>query len=183
MIAILGGTFDPIHNGHLYIAEQVAERISLKKILLIPCRQSPHRQLPIASAADRSLMVTLAADMHPLFECSDVELNRPAPSYMIDTLKILQKKYPDETFGLIIGSDAYAHFKQWRNWQDILTYAELIIVNRQKETRFLDIPPCNISSTEIRARLARGETITGLVPTAVEEYIREKELYRPKMMS
>lgn len=177
MIAILGGTFDPIHNGHLYIAAEVAKRIPLKKILFIPCRQSPHRPPPIASAEDRSMMVKIAASTHPLFELSDIELHRPAPSYMIDTLKLLRKKYVDETFGLIIGSDAYAHFEQWRDWQQILEHAQLLVVNRHEEKKFLDIPPCDISATDIRARIARGDSIAGLVPKAVEEYIVEKKLY------
>ena len=189
MIGILGGTFDPIHNGHLYIAEHITQHISLNKMLFIPCHQSPHKLPPIANTHDRSVMVQLAIKTHPLFEFSDIELNRPAPSYMIDTLRLLKKKYPDESLNLIIGSDAYAHFTKWHDWQHILEYAQLTIVNRATDhltssdremsqlIRFLDIPPCDISSTDIRARMARGDSIAGLVPKAVEDYILEKKLY------
>ena len=197
MIGILGGTFDPIHNGHLYIAEAVAKQYSLQKILLIPCHQSPLRPATIASNHDRAMMAELAAKTNPLFELSTVELDRPAPSYMIDTLTVLKQKYPDEQFALILGADAYANFEQWRDWQEIAELAQLIVVNRNimppplEDRRprgtprgssacnplFLNIPPCTISATDIRARIAHGESITGMVPKSVADYIGKEQLY------
>lgn len=188
MIAILGGTFDPIHKGHLYIATQVANHFTCNKILLIPCHQSPHRPSPFATPYDRGMMVSLAAASNPLFEFSNIELNRPAPSYMIDTLRLLKKKYPDEELALIIGSDAYTHFNKWLEWENILSLARLIVVNRRgfapqndiitpSKIVFLDIVPCDISSTAIRERINKGDAISGLVPKVVEEYILKKRLY------
>ena len=177
MIGILGGTFDPIHNGHLYIAEQVALHYPMQKILLIPCHQSPLRPAAIASNHDRAMMTELAAQTNPLFEFSDIELNRPAPSYMIDTLKLLREKYPDEKLALILGADAYDNFEQWRDWQGIAELAQLIIVGRNGEQGTLNIPPCAISSTDIRERIAHDQSITGLVPKAVADYIVQEKLY------
>lgn len=191
MIGIFGGTFDPIHNGHLLIASQAADDFSLEKVIFVPARIPPHRDEPIATPEERGEMVELAIADEPLFEMSRIELDRPETSYTIDTVKIIAKHYPDQPLALIIGEDAYAQFTEWLHWEEILEFVELIVINRgdqdtsisdeaidQERVHALTIPPCSISATEIRECIAQHLMITELVPTAVAEYIETNHLYQ-----
>lgn len=192
MISILGGTFDPIHNGHLYIAGEVTAAFSPREIVFVPGKEPPHRDTPAATATQRAAMVKLAIADHKQYKFSDVELERPGPSYTIDTIKTLKKLYPDDEVTLIIGDDAYHDFTNWLHWEEILEYGKLIVVNRhpdishQRSDELIDpasiytlqVTPCPISATHIRNLIHAGKPIDELVPAAVKDYIEEQQLYR-----
>lgn len=129
-IGIFGGTFDPIHSGHIAVAEFLTKTCPLKKIHFIPCYTPPHRSLPKATPAQRLEMIKLAIAGHPEWIADDIDLQRPGPSYMIDTLEILHQRQPHSTWCLILGMDAFLQFDQWRQWHKILTLCHLIVVNR-----------------------------------------------------
>ncbi len=178
MILLFGGTFDPIHNGHLYIAEQAATLLNAEKVLFIPCHEPPHRPPPFFSTTDRVAMLKLAINTYPNFEYSDIEINRPGPSYMIDTVKILKKIYPYETLQLLLGADAYQYFDTWLHAKEILHFIKLCVIKRDSHTandkNFLAIAPMKISASDIRNRIKEGRSIDGLVPEAVKNYIFAK---------
>lgn len=129
-ITLLGGTFDPIHNGHLAIAHAVQEKLQLQEIRFIPCFQSPHRNEPQASPADRLAMVKLAIKNEKKFIADDREIRRQGLSYMIDTLQSLRVEFPQTPLYLILSTDAFANFQHWQRWQEIPQYAHLIITQR-----------------------------------------------------
>lgn len=129
-LAILGGTFDPIHIGHLRPAEEVRQAFGLARVLLIPAGNPPHRHRPYADAADRLAMTRLAAAMHPPFAVLDWEVRKAGPSYAIETLSRLRRKYRDAPFYYIIGTDAFLRFDTWRRWEEILDLVHLIVTYR-----------------------------------------------------
>ncbi|MBS0350126.1 MAG: nicotinate-nucleotide adenylyltransferase [Proteobacteria bacterium] len=201
---ILGGTFDPIHCGHLAVADFVAKQCSLAKIHFIPCLEPPHRFKPQASAAHRLEMVKLATAGHPQWIANDIDYHRPAPSFMIDTLRILREQQPDTPWCLILGMDAFNSFNQWRDWRNILSFCHLIVVNRPGfavpkepwaqellsqtiinnpqqlitslygQLLLLEMPPSDISATQIRNQLNQLENT---VPAKVLNYIQKHALY------
>lgn len=190
MIGIFGGTFDPIHNGHLLIANQALENFSLEKVIFVPSNIPPHREEPIATPEQRFEMVALAIESEPEFEVSRIEIDRPETSYMVDTVKIIAKLHRNQPLMLIIGEDAYAHFTQWLHWEEILELVELIVINRdeqdttisdelidQDRVHTLEIPPCRISASEVRESVAQHFDISELVPQLVAEYIDTNHLY------
>ena len=192
MIAILGGTFDPIHNGHLYIAEQVLVAYdACDKVLFVPNREPVHRDPPIASPEERAEMVVLATEIIDGFKFCDIEVERPGPSYMIDTIKTLKKLYRDKELALILGNDAYADFTTWLHFEEILEYASLIVINRlntpnafdsdekvdQSRVSSLDLEPYLVSSTDVRQAILHHEAIDEMIPYAVQTYITEHDLY------
>ncbi len=130
MIGIYGGTFDPVHFGHLRPALDVYSLLTLSKILFIPCGQPPHRDAPIASSQDRLVMLELALENQPDFVIDDREINRPGASYMIDTIKSLMEDFKDEKFCLIIGMDAFVKFDGWKDWQEITKRVSLVVTQR-----------------------------------------------------
>ena len=130
MIGVYGGTFDPIHFGHLRPALDVMQGLGLEQIRFIPCGQPPHRQPPVADAAQRLEMVKLAVQDQAGFVTDDRELNRPGLSYMVDTLHSLKQEMSEKSFCLIIGMDAFCSFDQWKNWQEILLLVNLVVIHR-----------------------------------------------------
>lgn len=131
MIGILGGTFDPIHFGHLRMAEDLADALHLDQVRFIPSANPPHKQAPATSAEDRCEMVRLAIDGNPRFILDDRELSRPGASYTIDTLLSLRKDLGNEiSLCLIMGSDAFVEFDSWHRWQEILGLCHLVLVER-----------------------------------------------------
>ncbi len=207
MIGILGGTFDPVHHGHLRIALDAAELLGLSEIRMIPLGRAVHRDQPIASAEQRREMLQLATAGHPAYRIDDREIRRGGPSYMIDTLKSLHAELPDETFCLLLGSDAYAGFLQWREPGGILQLANLAILMRpgdeypqdeqlgaftmprlypaehlatQPAGAIAEVPvtQLDISASDIRRRIAEARDPAWLLPTPVIDYIAQQGLYR-----
>ena len=197
-IGVLGGTFDPPHLGHLWLASLAADAMELDRVLFMPAAQPPHKVGgTISRATDRLLMTRLAIAGEPRFEICAIELERPGPSYTVDSLEELLRIEPDGTrLFLIMAADSLATIDSWREPDRVLELAEWIVGPRPDATppdraaldeRFgdaagrihlLEGPSLAISSTAIRERVAAGRTIGYLVPRAVEELILERRLYR-----
>jgi nicotinate-nucleotide adenylyltransferase len=139
-IGILGGTFDPIHHGHLRLAIEAQETLNIDEVRLIPARQSPHRQPPYASEEQRLKMIELAtAEINGVI-VDDRELQREGRSYTIDTVKSLRNEFSQSTIALIIGMDAFKTFNSWRDWMSILDYVHIILVDRpESDENFSDL--------------------------------------------
>jgi nicotinate-nucleotide adenylyltransferase len=197
-IGVLGGTFDPVHNGHLIIAEEARLKLGLERVIFVPAGEpwlKDHRD--ISPGEDRMAMIRLAIVPNPYFRTSSVDLTRTGPSYTVDTLTDLRHELGEEAnLYFILGLDAVAEILSWRKPDEIITLCRLVGAKRPGHRtinlkhlernipgiarRFivLDNPLIDISSSVIRERVARGLPITGLVPDTVERYINEKGLYR-----
>ena len=130
MIGIYGGTFDPVHFGHLRPALDVHSTLGLSKIYFIPCGQPPHRDPPVASADDRLAMLSLALEAQPDFIVDDREVKRAGPSYMVDTLESLIEEFSNEKFCLILGMDAFVQLESWKDWRRLVELTSLVITQR-----------------------------------------------------
>lgn len=188
-VGILGGSFNPIHIGHLILANWVLEEFSLNKIIFIPCYIQPLKSnLDFAQPDDRLEMIKLAIFNNPKFDVSDFEIKRKRKSYTINTLRYFKKIF--ENIYFIIGADNLKEFHRWKEPDEILKIARLIVVNRggydvriPKKLRNIKIyhckiPAIEISSTNIRERLRKNLSIKYLVPETVEKYIHKKQLYK-----
>jgi len=189
-LGIIGGTFDPIHTGHILLALFALERIPLDRVLFIPAADPPHKEArqDLATAEDRWAMVELAIAGLPCFQACCIELERPGKSYTFDTLRQLRAAYPDTDLYLIIGEDNVAQLSTWHNPLGILGLCTVVAGSRitadldadselVKRIVTVDTPLFQISSTDIRRRLAQGRPVRYLVPEKVEAYIREKGVY------
>lgn len=180
-IGVFGGTFDPVHVGHLAIALAALETVPLERVLFVPARHSPLKDAPVASAADRLAMLVAATRDEPRFVVSPLELEREGPSYTVDTLEAL--KGEGELF-LILGSDALADLDRWRSPDRIRALATILVARRPQapesgaHARTFDAPSLEISSHELRARAARGHSLRYLVPDEVWRHIERTGLYR-----
>lgn len=130
LIGIFGGTFDPVHHGHLRTAVELLDRLALAEVRFMLCGTPPHRAAPVASAPVRLAMLRAAIDGQPGFVADDRELHREGPSYMIDTLQSLRLEFSKAHFALILGMDAFSAFKTWHRWDEILEQAHLVVVQR-----------------------------------------------------
>ena len=192
----LGGTFDPIHMGHLRMAEHVFQRMELEQIIFIPAYVPPHKLgQDFAPAADRYAMTELAVADNPHFIVSDMEIKRTGVSYTIDTIRELHRQYADKELHFIIGADSVAQLHTWHNIEEMLEMTTFVAVWRpgyegameelvrhlgqraRERVLLLDTPVYDISSTEIRTRIREGRSLAGLVPGSVEKYIFEHGLY------
>ena len=183
-VGVFGGTFDPVHVGHLAIAHAALESVPLDRVLFVLARRSPLKERgPVAGEADRLEMLELAVAGEPRFGVSRAELDREGPSYTVDTLERLAGA--DDLF-LILGSDAIADFPRWKDPERIATLATLVVAERPGApermgdapiVRF-DAPRLDISSRELRARGARGLSLRYLVPDPVWKHIEARGLYR-----
>lgn len=206
-IGVLGGTFDPVHNGHIRVAEYLMKDLWLNHIQLIPNKIPPHRPKPIASAQQRLDMLHLAVQQNPQLVVNDIELQREGPSYTIDTLRALRQQNPNLPLCLIMGNDVLVGLEQWHEWEKIPELAHIVVLNRDEDPvciperlhKFVkkyftgdkeDLinetagkiflhPMCSIemSSSDIRQRLERKRDITYMLPMGVEEYIHQHYLY------
>ena len=192
---ILGGIFDPIHYGHLAIAEQTREALDLAAVLFVPAGQPVHRGEPTAPAADRVRMVELATADNPAFQVSRLEVDANRPSYSVETLERLATETPDRAFVMIVSAEAAALMPTWRRPERLLELAEVAIVPRlgyadisrewlehhfpRRVDRFTFVQTTRLghSSSDIRARLEAGGSVRYLVPPAVETYAGEHNLY------
>jgi nicotinate-nucleotide adenylyltransferase len=200
-VGILGGTFDPIHFGHLEAASAAQRALSLGEVMLLPSRTPPHRSVePRASVYHRFAMTALGAASREAMRASDLELRREGPSYTALTLEALHSEgFPASQLFFIIGADAFAEIATWYDYPRVLTLANFVVVSRpgagvsgaelirdtsadssrSTSVSFVDARTPDVSSTEIRRRVARGETIDSLVPSSVAEHIRRHRLYVP----
>ncbi|MCL5103767.1 MAG: nicotinate-nucleotide adenylyltransferase [Armatimonadetes bacterium] len=192
----MGGTFDPIHYGHLILAEQAWEQLGLETVLFVTAADPPHKVSgEVSDAADRHEMARLAVSGNDHFALSSLEIERPGPSYTVDTLGQIKGLYGEDTcVYLLIGADEAADFMRWCKPREILKLATVVVANRPglevaealralpddvtSSIMRLEMPGVDISSTDLRARVRRGASMRYLVPEAVERYIMEKGLYR-----
>lgn len=186
-VGIYGGTFDPIHIGHLITTQSVLEQRQLDKIIFIPCFISPHKQTIISSSEIHRLnMLKLALAENPKFDFSTYEIDRKGISYSIDTIKEI-KKYYDE-IDLIIGYDNLLVFETWKEPDEIIKLVNLVVLKRIfnksnswnrffENAIFLETPTIEISSSQIRERVKKNLSIDYLVPSQVNEYIKQNKLY------
>lgn len=191
-IGLLGGTFNPIHNGHLINAEIIKENFNLDKVLFIPSKYPVHKNLEgNVSSEDRYNMIKIAINDNKDFEASRIEIDREGESYFIITIKQLLNIYKDSELYLIIGSDAFSEITIWKESEEILKIVSFIIMRRPghelinsklikmaKDAKFANNPLIEISSSEIRKNIKNNKSIRYLVPGNVEEYIIKKELYK-----
>jgi nicotinate-nucleotide adenylyltransferase len=182
-LGIFGGTFDPIHHGHLILARDAIEQLQLGELLFVPAAISPHKLTQRPAPADaRVKMLRAAIEGEPRF-CLDVmELERPAPSYTVDTIELLKAREPDVEFVYLIGEDNVEKLPTWRRFADLSKLVQFAVLDRSGLQTSHPYPTVrrhiDISATDIRNRVARGESIRYLVPPAVEKIIRERQLYR-----
>lgn len=183
-IGVFGGTFDPVHVGHLAIALAALETVPLDEVLFVPARRSPLKeQGPVASAEDRYAMLVRALGDEPRFGLSRVELDRDGPSYTVDTLEVLRER--GELF-LILGSDALGDLARWHSPERIRELATIVVARRPgapdpdaaSGARAFDAPSLDISARELRARASRGLSLRYLVPDGVWQHIEHHGLYR-----
>jgi nicotinate-nucleotide adenylyltransferase len=197
-LGVLGGTFDPVHVGHLLLAEEAREQLGLERVLFVPAGQ-PWRKAGkrISKAADRLAMLRLAAEDNPAFEVSDLEVSRLGPSYTGETLASIRAEHKDAEIFFIMGEDALADLPNWRDPDRIVELAMLAVARRPSDSPedrdlelmaiapgrevWLSMPRIDISSSEIRERVQKGRSIRYRVPDAVEAYMREHKLYRENL--
>lgn len=197
-IGIYGGTFNPIHNGHLHLAREIQEALQFDRIIFIPAKIPPHKDATdLASGKDRMEMVRLAVEDFPGAMVSDIELKSHGKSYTVYTMEKLGALLPDSEFTLMMGADMLLTFDKWFRWQDILQMARLAAVARgageletlrkkaaelSPEGRIdvIEAPPLPMSSTDIREQIREGGGVSHLLPEAVLRYIRKAGLYGMK---
>ncbi len=191
-LGVLGGTFDPLHHGHLVVSEAVREALGLLEIVFIPSAVPPHKPPgAVTDARHRLAMVELATAGNPAFLVSDVELRRGGPSYTITTVRELREAGVPALY-FILGADSLQDLPHWREPEAVVQECQVVVVGRPgcdvgaaglppalaARLRFLEAPLIDISATDIRARVASGRSIRHLVPDAVEQYIGKHRLYR-----
>lgn len=180
-LGIFGGSFDPIHLGHISAAKRAKEALCLDRVIFIPSGQSPHKTLN-ASPVDRYEMVRLAVMNIPGFSVSDFETKKKTKCYSYETVTEFKKLYPYDEIYFIIGDDEYASFFSWYKPDELLSMCRFAVLTRhgaEVKAPFIGIsmPPVKISSTEIREKAALGEDISHLLPDAASDYIKTHKLY------
>ena len=172
-IRIFGGSFNPIHCGHIALAQAVQKQCGMDEVWLMVSPQNPLKQQ--ADLLDDNLRLELAQKALEGVEgvcASDYEFHLPKPSYTWNTLQHLSEDYPDCEFFLLIGGDNWAHFERWRQWKDILRNYDVIVYPRDEYPGTIDVPLLDVSSTEIRQKVRVGECICGLVPETIEKLVQ-----------
>lgn len=197
-IGLLGGTFDPIHLGHLALAESAREAFGLAGVVLVPAGQPPHKPGAVmAPARDRLRMVEIATDENPHFSVSTVEIERTGPSYTVDTVVCLRRQQPAVDWCLIVGSDALAEIPTWHDYQRLLSLVRILAAARpgtplalppeiDARSARIDLfypPSLEISASSIRQRIRDGLSVRYLVPTEVIAYLTARRLYRDDAVS
>ena len=191
-LGIMGGTFDPIHTGHLLLARSLKERLALDRVLFVPAADPPHKDSRdgcLIPVEDRWAMVCAALEGVPGFEPCRIEIDRPGKSYTVDTLRQLRQRYPGSELFLLLGADNVAELDTWYDPEGIFELCTVVAGSRagpvpSRDSRLagrvtlVDTPVIDISSTGIRERVGAGLPIRWLVPGPVESYIREKGIYR-----
>ncbi len=201
-VALMGGTFDPIHLGHVVVARSVREQLCLDQVIFIPSANPPHKdQTPISDIAHRLAMVKLAIEAEEGFACDDCEAHRRGPSYSYDTVTHFRRRLGRQArIHWIIGADSLAELESWYRVNDLVNSCQIITVSRpgweqpdlsgfgqvlgadriaKLKSGIIQTPRVDISATEIRRRLAAGQSVHNLVPEPVRQYIDDHQLYRP----
>ena len=187
-IGVMGGTFDPIHHGHLVAASEVAQSFDLDEVVFVPTGR-PWQKADVTESEHRYLMTVIATASNPQFTASRVDIDRAGPTYTIDTLRDLKRERPGADLFFITGADAVAQILGWRNHQELWDLAHFVAVSRPghvltteglptEDVSQLEIPALSISSTDCRARVRRGHPVWYLVPDGVVQYIAKHHLYR-----
>ncbi|MFB4196905.1 nicotinate-nucleotide adenylyltransferase [Streptomyces carpaticus] len=191
-LGVMGGTFDPVHHGHLVAASEVAARFHLDEVIFVPTGQpwqKEHRQ--VSAAEDRYLMTVIATASNPQFSVSRIDIDRGGRTYTIDTLRELRELHRDADLFFITGADALAQILTWRDAPELFSLAHFIGVTRPGHTladpglpnggvSLVEVPALAISSTDCRERVARGDPVWYLVPDGVVRYINKRALYRDR---
>ena len=204
LICLFGGTFDPVHRGHLEPLHELQQTLMADAVHIIPASIPPHRSTPRANSRQRLEMLELALGEYPDFVVDTRELEREGPSWTVLTLQSLRKQYPDDSLCLVMGSDAFADLPSWYHWQEILDLAHIIVIERagfekpgrpewatdylREDVSSLRSSTCggilhvslksvDISATDIRSRLSTGQPVTGLLSDEVITYIHKNGLY------
>ncbi|MFG3423464.1 nicotinate-nucleotide adenylyltransferase [Micromonospora sp. NPDC048063] len=190
-VGIMGGTFDPIHHGHLVAASEVADRFGLDEVVFVPTGQPWQKEdQPVSPPEDRYLMTVIATASNPRFQVSRVDIDRGGPTYTVDTLRDLHAEYgPKVQLFFITGADALERILSWKDLDEIFELAHFIGVTRPgfeltdahlpaDTVSLVQVPAMAISSTNCRARVARGEPVWYLVPDGVVQYIAKRRLYQ-----
>jgi nicotinate-nucleotide adenylyltransferase len=183
-IGIYGGTFDPIHHGHLILSRQACEELELDQIIFVPAALSPFKEhAPKATGKARLSMLRAAIEGQGDFVADDCELKRPPPSYSIDTVLQIREHESDAELFWLIGADNVPDLPKWRRFEELKILVQFVILDRGRAKRTPRVYPVvqrniDISATDIRNRVASGHSISYLVPQAVEEIIRREKLYR-----
>jgi nicotinate-nucleotide adenylyltransferase len=197
-IGIFGGAFDPVHYGHLILAEQCREQARLDEVRFVPAARHPFKADTTAAPFDRRAeMLRLAVVGHPTFRVDEIEKDRPGLSYTADTLDELRRQRPDDELFLLVGSDTLAELPTWHAPERIVRAATLVVMRRPGHevpsadelrtavgevvrVQTVDVPLIDLSSRDIRRRVGQGRTVRYMLPRAVEVYVAEKGLYRDK---
>jgi nicotinate-nucleotide adenylyltransferase len=181
-LGIYGGTFDPIHHGHLILAREAREQLHLDTVLFIPAAMSPFRNEPAAPAADRLAMLEAAIANEPGFCIDPIELQRPPPSYTVDTIELIRKRDADAELFLLIGQDNVAGLPKWHRFDELAKMVQFVVLDRvgvpAPHSYIVVQRKIDISATKIRNRVASHLSIRYLVPDAVEDVIRSRGLYQ-----
>ena len=193
-VGIFGGSFDPVHNAHVALARQALSELALDELIWLPAGQPWQKRRVLAPVADREAMVRLAIEGEPRFTLSRIETGRSGPSYTVDTVRELRAQRPGISWHLVIGQDQYAGFHTWHGWEELLGLVTLAVANRAADRpdaslsadpqvlrvphEAVALPMMDISSTDIRARIAHGLDIDELVPAPVARYIARHHLYQ-----
>jgi nicotinate-nucleotide adenylyltransferase len=190
-IGVMGGTFDPIHHGHLVAASEVADRFGLDEVIFVPTGQ-PWQKVDraVSRAEDRYLMTVVATASNPRFTVSRVDIDRKGPTYTADTLADLHREFPDAELFFITGADALAQILSWHKIEELFELAHFVGVTRpgyeladehlpDGAVSLVEVPAMAISSTDCRRRVVEGHPIWYLVPDGVVQYISKRNLYRP----
>ena len=196
-IGVFGGTFDPVHNGHVLPVEAAAMKFQLQRVLYVPARLSPHKDAPPTDARHRVAMLALALEGRPDWSIDLEELDREPPSFTVDTLRSIAARHPGDELWLLMGTDILAGFDRWREPEAILGLARVAAFEREPfagaavrvpavpglsdRLSVFDAGSVRISATELRNALAAGRSIGGKVPGPVAEYITKHGLYKPGM--
>jgi nicotinate-nucleotide adenylyltransferase len=191
-LGVLGGSFNPVHLGHLLVAEDILRQLKLDRVLLIPSFAPPHKRGPLASFADRLAMTRLVVASDPRFEVSDIEERLPVPSYTVSTLAGLRRAGSKDSLYLIVGTDQYVEMERWHRPEMLTRLARVVVMSRPRTPRprlfkrhsarrvlFRDVMPVAISAALVRSRLASGLSVRYMLPVAASDYIERHRLYAP----
>lgn len=187
-VGLLGGTFDPIHLGHLRAAENAREALSLDRVVFVPARTPPHGKGPLASPLDRFAMVALGISGNPAFFLSDIELRREGPSYTVDTVDEWRQRRQEDSIFLVVGSDTFSEMSTWKDCDRLFSLCSVAVTPRpgggdttapHGRVRYdrVEGPSLPVSSTDVRRRVASGLSIHYMVPDGVADYVRKQGLY------